>query len=620
MNETHVYIGNSILDISPGQVMAISIKKIEIADLPKRFVNYTNQIKLLPTENNLILTGFANSERSQSSIPYSINNGKVIQNGIETIKNASIILNSSNDDEISINIYETFYDFFAAIKGLNISDINPIANSAWEATDIDDARTNTSGIVSVVINWGIGSPIYDVNYFLPCFHYHTIITSILQYTGLTLSGDILTDARFTDLVIPYPGEKFEYKESEISGLDAMGTSPGQAVGSPSIAVGILCQFSANYGNIVSNAYLATTDHINSTVYADIDVSSIIWGTATLTFARIIRLRGGSETTLATSSNIVNPAGSGSFTFNTGSILLEEGDQVYVKFFSDATITLTVAYAVDTTSTLVVTSSTTVNRTNVNWNSLWPEIPCIDLVHDFFNRFSIIPKLIENTLYLKSIQDIIEDRAGAIDWSGKLVKSNPNISFGTTYAQENLFSYVDSELVNDKTLGEGSIDLDNSTIEVSNTVFTSLFENCKTELVGNYYTANMQVFDATSADITDFINPPSLTLLTKRDKASAEGAITFYAVGRTDYKVGYFVDPSQSKDSGWEYFLGEFYSGLESALQKNKIVTKQYYLNELDIANYDPHKMVYDGEGYYIVNAIRNFIPGNITKVELFKVS
>src|SRR5688572_25446262 len=528
MNETHVYIGNSIFDIEPGQVIAISIKKIEIADLPKRFVNYTNQIKLLPTENNLILTGFANSERSQSSIPYSLNDGKVIQNGIETIKNASIILNDSVEDEISANIYELFYDFFAAIKGLNISDVNPIASSGWQASDIDSARTNTSGIVATVINWGRGSPIYEVNYFLPCFHYHTIITSILEYTGLTLSGDILTDARFTDLVIPYPGEVFEYPESATEGLNALGTSAGHAVGSPTIAVGILFQFATNYGNIVSSAYVATRDYVSLTVYADIDISSIVWGTATVTFARIIRLRGGSETTLATSGNVTNPAASGSFTFNTGSIVLEEDDQVYVKFFSDASVTLTVAYNVDTTSTLTVTSTTTVNRANVNWNLLWPEISCMDLVQDFFTRFSIVPKLIEGTLYLKSIEAIIQDRSGAVDWSTKLVRTKPNISFGTTYAQENKFSYVNSELVNDATLGQGSIDVDNETIEASKTLFTSIFENCKTEMtIGNYYTANMQVFDSTSTGISDFINPPALTLLTKRTRnVGVEGTITF----------------------------------------------------------------------------------------------
>jgi len=50
-----------------------------------------------------------------------------------------------------------------------------------------------------------------------------------------------------------------------------------------------------------------------------------------------------------------------------------------------------------------------------------------------------------------------------------------------------------------------------------------------------------------------------------------------------------------------------------------MIEKEFLLNEIDIQQYDSHKIIWDGEGYYLINKIKNFVPGKITKVELFKV-
>ncbi len=254
---------------------------------------------------------------------------------------------------------------------------------------------------------------------------------------------------------------------------------------------------------------------------------------------------------------------------------------------------------------------------VDWNEFWPDIEVKDIIKDFFVRFAIIPKQKNGVLYLKTIEEILSNRSGAVDWSAKLTKTGHSIDFTSRYAQENYFDYNNGE--NDPTLGRGILEIDNETLDPINTVYDSVFESVITGLFdANYNSARMDVYESTSVDISDFKNSPPFTLLTLRNPG-ADPDITFYITPRDDYKVAYFVDDSQPKDSGFEYFINEFYDKYAFALQKSKVIVKEYLLTELDIQNYDSHKMVYDGEGYYLVNKISNFIPGNITKVELFKV-
>ncbi len=146
-----------------------------------------------------------------------------------------------------------------------------------------------------------------------------------------------------------------------------------------------------------------------------------------------------------------------------------------------------------------------------------------------------------------------------------------------------------------------------------------FNNSTTENTTGHLVAHLKVFNSQSVTAKDFDEEPGIRLLTLKARTN-ENAITFDQTPRTDYKMGYFVDGSLAKDTGWQYFLDQFYPSLQSSLQKNKMITKQFFLSEIDVAQYDPHKLVFDGHAYYIVNEIKSFIAGKSTTVELFKVS
>ena len=690
VNNTFIYIGDDLLDLDPGTVVTITVQSVNVGDLKTRNVSYTNQLKVKATENNTRIFGFTSTEWSRSAIPYQYNTTKVVQNGIEVLRGVTI-LQKYDGNSFTINIYEQLFDIFAALEGLKIKDINPIPASAWDMFAIDAARTNTSGIISAILQWGHSLvDIYEADFFMPSFFYHTFITEILTHTGLTLSGDILTDARFTDLVIPYPCDT--YAEDGSSGTVPAYVAAGTKSESTTTSV------TPNYmGSILAGDLLfLQVINVEPTVgsistpsgWTIVSQETFPWGTTALFYKTAAGTEVGSETVNRSASSGApssymmaqlyqyrdasgtitiddtdDHSATGNSTMTWRALTLTGAHRTALAFFCDyngvgvsaptgytdgtrtdsstlvSNITIgtftqddmdSIPEATTTTDALAGWSTWHIGIYGTDatvlttWNDLWPDIEVLEIVKDFFVRFGLIAKQKNGVLYLKTIEEIISDRTNAVDWSGKITKTDKPIDFQTKYAQTNYFEFNNGD--NDPTLGRGEIPIDNETLKPIDTIFTSIFESVDTNFftgVG-YYSAIMNIYDEESVDNTDIKQSPPFTLCTLRDKSVYDTAITFATTSRSDYKLAYFIDDNQipalvTKDTGFQYFVDQFYPKYETALQKFKMIEKEFLLNEIDIQQYDSHKIIWDGEGYYLINKIKNFVPGKITKVELFKV-
>jgi len=615
----HIYVGDEILDLKPRTVITLSVMTINVTSLQSRYITYSNSFSLPLTNKNLRILGVLNNESSSTQIPYRFTECRIVSGSVNVLVSANIVISNVTRESINVSIYEQVMDFFTSIRGKKLSDILPITSSAWNAAAIDAARLNTSGEVAAILDWGKSGALYQYDYFLPCFYYHTIIRAILEYTGLTLSGNILSDDGFLDLVIPYPGARFEYDE-RLNDMNSQASIPDSDVsfgvlsGAPVDVTFQQILYGSSYWDGLDKYVVPET---GGGVTLQIDVSFRItidtWGDGANVTVSIAKdgVTVGSSYTLtdpATDSGVQALSYTGEFLPGEEITLLVEGDAP----------TSDIGVDVKVGTSITITFDTTVNRDLVNWNVLLPEINCEDLLRDFFTRFGVIPKQVENTLVLKTLEEIITDRAGATDWSTKIVRGIPDIDFELAfYAQSNHFDYEDSDDVSIPGLGRGSIVIDNDTVDLEKTIFKSIFGNSRILIVGDYRVASIPVYDASSTGISTFANEPGLRLLTLKDR-TIETAITFDATPRTDYKLAYFVDPVVTKDTGWDYFLTNYYPTLTASLQRSKTLVKYFNLTEIDIANFDPQKMVYDGNGYYLAS-IKNYIPGKITRVELFKI-
>lgn len=596
-----IYIGDEQVDLYKHSQVYYSLQRTDIGNLSGRSVSYTNNFIAPWTENNERLFGYAKNENSSSVKPYRLRSCRVVE-GVDLTMNAVLYITKSEQKKFSIQIYENIFDYFLSVNDKNISDIVPIEDSGWQPDDIDTARLNTEGIVSALINWGI--PIYSSDFFLPSFYYHTLIKSILEFTGFSVSGAILTDTRFTDLIVPYAGDKFEYPESYFSQFSRYAQrNTSQSVTDIVDDIVIVLGFNM-------------TDFTHGTFIGRVAVGGITWNTGTELTIRIYK--NAVQVAEEVLANSPAPGGIAEIQYTD---FVSPGDvynlYIYSNAMSSPGIDFTIVGSVTPTTYFRFAPDGVVNRDLVSWNALWPEISCRDLLTDFFTRFGIVPKQIGNTLILKTIEEIILDVPAAVDWSGKLVNTKDKvIDFKTDYAQENIFSYED--IVEDPSLGNGSMLIDNDTLSVSKTIYKSIFGNSNTMQHLGWRLAIIPVYISTATGMADFDEEPGLRLLTLKDRTS-ENAIIFDVISRTDYKIGYFKDDDLAKDTEFQYFLDEFYPSLTESLQRNKVVRKHYRLNQGDIFSYDPHRMMFDGNGYYLINKISNFTPRRVTKVDNFKV-
>lgn len=615
-----IYINDTAIDTDSRTRIAWTIQRGDVGDFSRKPTSFSNQIKIPKTEKNVRTFGFINSDKSADAFPYRQQSCKVVQNGVETIRNAVAYIRDAGP-EFTLVIYDGFESVISTLSGKTLKNID-FGSAAWDAAGIDAARLNTSEFIAAAMNWGHSTSIlYNVDRFLPCYFYYSLINKIFALTPYTLSGSILSSTDYTDLVCT-PVKNFVYPESIASNNARISDSSVGAsflIGTDDIfldgpipitvveyGLGNTVE-SSIYGN-PSKDYKAN-DIFNATIELQANISSIAFDPGAAVRLRIVK----NETTVLQTSGNITTNGVQTITVTTD---LTTGDVVRGLFYGTGAPGDSVS-ATLTTVSLTVTATTTVARSAPKWTSLMNETSLSEIVKDFFVRFGLVYNVDGGVINLRTLESICTDNANAVDWSSKRVRSDGDvINFQTNYGQTNLFLAKDE--VNEPTLGRGLFTVDNNTLQAERTIYTSPFANAKKWAGSGYNVMAIPAYDSTSASIGDIKNDVPFTIGVLKSRTT-EASISFNGIARTDYKLAYFFDPTASKDAGWQYFVNRYYPTLALALQRNKVVTYTYLLNDQDIANYDPFKMVYDNGSYYLVNKISNYISGKPVRVEMFKI-
>lgn len=282
------------------------------------------------------------------------------------------------------------------------------------------------------------------------------------------------------------------------------------------------------------------------------------------------------------------------------------------------------------------------------NEILPDMKQEDFVKHFLMHFGQILLINGTEITTLGFEDILTNLIEAEDWTDKRVKNedekneDEKITYGSEYAQNNYFKFFDDDF----DVFRGNIEVDNDNLEPESDIYESIFGVSDSMLGGS----NVDSFDANDADdlvygavITlwdnvanadsyDFDTEPRPIVLLIRNKVAAEPAILYNGNSRTDYKVAYWASlsaesaglPDKSmrwRNSGADAsaFLDNYYPQFEESLNRAKTIERFYYLNLLDIAELDLTKLIFDDGVYYYINKIFNFVPGKVTKLELFKV-
>lgn len=266
----------------------------------------------------------------------------------------------------------------------------------------------------------------------------------------------------------------------------------------------------------------------------------------------------------------------------------------------------------------------------------PEMTQIELITDFVVRHGLILSQYQNTITAKTFNEVIDDKANAVDWTEKRDYSIVDkLAYKLTqFGQNNYFNYPKNDEDAEENLGRGSFTTSNETVKRTSDLYNSIFSSTYTnpDLYG-LEVADFSLYDYRDWDvIPEYVysnlvetSSPGLRLLLVRTRRGGEpnpplvSPFVLASTPSSSIKVAYFEDSVESDTMDWDDFFTDHYSSLWTSLDKIKVVTRFYNLNQNDVLNFDPFKPIFDDGSYFIVNEIKNYIPDQLTEVELLKI-
>lgn len=621
---TLLYIENTLVDLSPGTKIAISIQRIDINNPSNRFVSRTNELILPETANNLSILEIQ-SDKSLSSKVYSVLECKIIQNGYEVISYGKAFC-TKVDKGIRVQIYDTDVDYFQELKEINIFELLSstgygFSPQSFSKSGIDNLRNATVNVVAPYCDWGVG---FDTDYYLPFYYYRNLILAIAtkiniqgsDFAGAKLNGDI------SDLAFTYANSPVEYNTSFYDEYNINANN--------SALINVAATSTFGVDTVITMGDISTHDGSDikfpspigtGTDWLSVNVGASFYGTMTGVFGDAITVqlvidRGGVYTVID-SINYTMPAPSLGIESNlSGTAVIQSGDELKFRIvYTSGTPTISFDAGRQYIS---YTANLTVYRDYVYFDHLLPiDIKADAILKDWVVRFGILFKTTDTgEIAIKYLQEILSDRENAIDWTGKRVIDESTV-FKGTFANNNYYKYANDTESN--TIGRGNLTVSGEILEDVKTSFTSVFNSCVTRPSVRVNAAYLPAYDSTSTSITDTKEDIPLTLVKVRARNPlTEPSKVYNVASRTDYLIAYFQDDLYDS-TGFDFYISNYYSVFHDSLQNNKIVRRFYNLTSKDIFEYDPFKMIYDNGEYYLVNKIENFVEGQLTKVELLRI-
>lgn len=627
-NEVHLWINDELIDLPIDTVIRQTFKAFDIAAFNTTWRNFTNTFTAPFTENNDRILGNARTVQSDTSKPYAANSARLVQNGVEIINNGVVVIKGVSESGYSIFILSgiSFFDVIGS-KGLVDLDFTGGINSSILDVSIATMNTTTERITPVMNYGRFDTTTYAPEYsmmeenILPSFYYHTLINKIFSDAGYQKSGTIFSDSKYLKTIVPYGREKWAYGGD----FGDKRTSIYDKTSSQDITYVNLSTTDITFTDEVYQGLLGFYD--GTSLYTPIEADAtagyrLFYVTVQLTID--ITVTGGTVDLKLNNAATAGPFQTGVGTGSYVSEITDYGRNGVALSIRAAGSTGTPAITVNSARVSFIAQDTPFIGTSsyAYLNLLLPEISQRNFLKDFSLRFGQCFMEKNGTVYCKSIDEIISNTANAIDWTSKRVKGHDDIDYTPSeLGRKNYFKYSNSDFEVSKAFAEASIDIANENLKTEHTL-TSSFGASQTKLNGNIYMANVNIYDPTlSGFLYDAAYAPGIRVLLVRDRYSYEASVRPRAdiSATTSYKVAYFADPIQPFSCKWQDTINRYYKLYTQSLQKYKLIKRKYILTEADIQNLDFFLPVFDGDSYYVINTVSNYIPGKVTQVEMLKI-
>lgn len=672
MPNTAIYINGQKIDLAEAKV-AVTFQVNDVAELEDRQSNFTNEIKVPFTANNKAILENAELPESAGTSTKNKLPAKIVVDGVEIVSGGFAVIESA-DTHYNITIYSGIAGFFEALGDTGLQDLDLSEwVLEWNLGAVKFLLQNkpVNGYLHAVFEYGQAitnnNELYPPH-LLPMFYVHTLVAKIFSSVSQLYESSFFDSAFFKSLALPLFGKSgADYILYYMTAIAEAGPILAAALNysaapyfdilgfkyTPNILSGIISdqsgrfalgtsQMFANFPEPSFVVYTVPTDGVYN-IQVELTISGRLDSVSTnpLQTTGLIAVfyadQSGANNGLITDGidvrgigNVVNYQSSinESVTLQKG---MEVAPCVMLRVYSGPgpynytinywKVTITCEQAEETDYGLLYPIEPNL-----------PSISCKDFLKNLAKMFALVfyQNPFSGKMEIRRFDEIYENLPYAKDWSDKLdERKGKSIDFEIgSYGQRNRLTYRGDDYVPEK-LNDGYFTIEGNRLEAEKTVVELAFSGCNGGGVSfsNKDIPHVKVFDD-SDNIPTNINGRIVSIYdhTLTSTATLDDGIvtpTTIATGQS-VPIARFNqwegNPNLAfKNANANNLTDTYYAGIARMLNRGKKVSAYFNLTLEDITGLDHFTPVYVNGNHYYINKVVDFIPGQLTKVELIQL-
>lgn len=200
------------MDLTESSEIPLTKQVNDIASISDRQANFSKQLKLENTANNVRGLEYLPVVGSTTDIPYRQNKALLLNadSGEFIIYNGWAVILSSDDKYTTIAIYDGVIDFYKAISNKSMSEMDLTEIDHFRTIHtISDSINNLLPYKYIIADYNGGATIegqanINADYLIPAVNVEWLWNKIFETFGFTYTGEIFNLPAFKDLWLTYP--------------------------------------------------------------------------------------------------------------------------------------------------------------------------------------------------------------------------------------------------------------------------------------------------------------------------------------------------------------------------------------------------------------------------------
>jgi len=643
-----LYINGVKAELAEGTVIAQTKQVNNLASIDTRQANFTNTFKLPKTATNTRIMEYMAIPGNTTLIPYNkILASLYAESGECFIYNGRAIVTDAGDT-YDVALVDGIVDLYKAIenKALSDLDLTGIGHSKDVATVVASFTAELPYLYILADYNGnpgdttpeTGTPHVNIDYLVPSVKVSWLWDLIMTTFAVTYSGAIFNTFNFQNLWLTFPkglGTTGENDHPVFHSDDYDFQSPNvNGYYYAKVNLADLNELNA----IIENRHLKVADtatyrfEITGTLFGSRVQGSVQPQPAQI---RIVKNSEGLDPLVAWNNGVLTQ--SNYYVFGSDADSLAYGVEFELtsapfQLNELESVAVVITRGVGETGSYILNPAddnelevtlVRVDPNIIDFTQAFTDFSIKDFINEIVQRFGLTlfkDKYSKNYAFL-TLQEVLQN-TNVVDWSKKYHgKDNEAYAFGS-YAQRNFmrYTYNDKEAShNDAFIAVENVNLTDTRDVLQSKIYSP--ERQRTTYIGqegnvyklwdkevkeddtiNYKQLDKRYYLMRADPVTDTPISVYSEALGTSDDVTAFYRESFFGLSFTDIKAAY-------------------YNPLAAILDRTQIVTAYLWLTDADVVPFDFKSLIYIEQlsNYYLVNAIQNYVPGKVTKVELVRV-